>query len=220
MFTGIIEALGRVSAVAPAAGAGLRLTVDAGADVCEGVKLGDSIAVNGVCLTAVAIPTPTLAFDVIGQTLRRSNLGSVRAGDRVNLERALRVGARLDGHFVQGHVDGVGTVSQRDERPDEVRITIAMPKPLTDLCIPRGSISLDGVSLTIAALADGAVTVALIPHTLGLTTFGQRRGGDSINVEIDLLGKHVARLLGKLPPDIAEPGTTGLTEDRLRELGY
>ncbi len=193
MFTGIIEALGTVERVDSGA-EGARLVVRAGA-VIDDARIGDSIAVNGVCLTITALNDGTFTADVSLETLRRSTLGGLRGGDPVNLERPLRVDQRLGGHIVQGHVDGVGTITGARPEGDGIRMQLAPPAALLPLLVEKGSVAIDGVSLTVAALADGGFAVALIPHTLAVTTLGRRRVGEPVNIEVDILAKYVQRLL-------------------------
>ena len=186
MFTGIIEATGRVTAVRRTA-RGIRLEVESPWRIPEGA----SVAVSGVCLTA--LEGKGLAFDVIPETLSRTTLGSLRPGSRVNLERALAAGARLDGHIVQGHVDGRGTVQSLARKNGAVTLAIRTPRELLDQIVPKGSIAVDGVSLTVVDVADGGFTVALIPTTLRRTTLGQVRRGARVNLETDVLLKRAAR---------------------------
>ena len=193
MFTGIIEALGTVKRVDSGA-EGARLVVHAGA-VIDDARIGESIAVNGVCLTITALNDGTFTADVSLETLRRSTLGGVRGGDPVNLERPLRVDQRLGGHIVQGHVDGVGTITDVRPEGDGIWMQLAPPPALLPLLVEKGSVAIDGVSLTVAGLADGGFAVALIPHTLAVTTLGRRRVGERVNIEIDILAKYVQRLL-------------------------
>ncbi len=193
MFTGIIEALGTVERVDSGA-EGARLVVRAGA-VIDDARIGDSIAVNGVCLTITALNDGTFTADVSLETLRRSTLGGLRGGDPVNLERPLRVDQRLGGHIVQGHVDGVGTITGVRPEGDGIWMQLAPPAALLPLLVEKGSVAIDGVSLTVAALADGGFAVALIPHTLAVTTLGRRRVGEPVNIEVDILAKYVQRLL-------------------------
>lgn len=196
MFTGIVQCLGTVRRLTKV-GTGARLVIDAGR-LRGRQRPGDSIAVDGVCLTIVRRVGRLLSFDTVAETLRRSTLGRRVVGDRVNLEPAVRVGDPLGGHYVQGHVDGVGRV--RSVRPvggGSVEMTITGAPALTRLCVEKGSIALDGVSLTIARLSGRHVTIALIPTTLEVTTLGFRRPGDAVNVEIDMIGKYVARLVGR-----------------------
>ena len=212
MFTGIIEKKGKIAALRPNAG-GTRLTIDL-EELAEGTKLGDSIAVNGACLTVSDLAGSVASFDVVAETLRRTALGDLAAGDPVNLERALRVGDRLGGHFVQGHVDGVGTIARRTRTGGEYLLHVAVPRELSDQMIEKGSVAVDGISLTIAALGDGAFAIAVIPHTLERTTLGDRRDGTRVNIEIDMIGKYVRKLLGH--GDSAQK----LSEEFLRQHGF
>ena len=197
VFTGIVREVGTVEAVETREG-GARLTVRA-PRTAAGTQTGDSVAVNGVCLTATAPPRAdgALAFDAVPETLSRSTLGRLAAGARVNLEPALRAGDALGGHIVQGHVDGLARVTALEPEGDGARLTADLPPPLARLCVEKGSIALDGVSLTIAELGPGPgmIAVALVPHTLAETTLGRLAPGDEVNVEADILAKHVARLL-------------------------
>lgn len=193
MFTGIIEELGTVLARNDRVVDEIhktRLTVHSPI-VTEDTHLGESIAVNGVCLTVVELDDAAFSVDVIQETLNRSTMGTLETGDTVNIERAMRVGARLDGHIVQGHVDGMGTVVQTVN--DVFRISI--PDDLAPYIVEKGSVALDGVSLTVSAIGHHAegrwLEVSLIPATLALTTFGHREVGDSINIEVDILAKYV-----------------------------
>lgn len=188
MFTGIVEELGAVSAVEPA-GAGARLTISAKV-VTEGTRIGDSIAVNGCCLTAVDLGPGWWAADAVPETLARTNLGSLRAGDPVNLERPLAVGDRLGGHLVQGHVDGVGRVVSA--APD---LHISAGDGVLAYVVEKGSVTVDGVSLTVVSVLPDGFTVALIPHTMSVTTLGRKVPGDTVNLEADVIAKYTERLL-------------------------
>src|SRR5581483_462264 len=157
------------------------LVVDAG-DLAGGTAVGDSIAVNGVCLTAVAIDPPTLSFDAIPETLRRSNLGGLRSGAVVNLERPLAASGRLSGHFVQGHVDGVGRIAAEVEEGESLRVRIEVPAGLRRYLVEKGSVAVDGISLTVAAVTADGFEVALIPHTGAVTTLGQRHRAEAVNL--------------------------------------
>jgi len=193
MFTGIVEELGEVR-VAPT-GSPARLVVAADATLPD-ATIGASIAVNGVCLTVVARDDATVTFDVAPETLDRSTLGRLRVGDPVNLERPMRLTDRLGGHLVQGHVDGVGTVTARAPDGDgTVRLTVEAPPPLLRHVVEKGSVTLDGVSLTVTDVTDDQLAVALIPHTLDVTTLGRRPVGAELNVETDLIAKYIERLL-------------------------
>ncbi|MFP6629821.1 MAG: riboflavin synthase [Myxococcota bacterium] len=189
MFTGIIEAVGVVEAVS-LEGDLARLRVQAGA-VSEGVGLGDSIAVNGVCLTVTKIEGQTLGFDAVRETLERSALGALVTGSGVNLERAMQAGARLDGHIVQGHVDGTGTVKALEEEGQDVKLFIDCDSNLAELLVDKGSVTIDGVSLTVVTAAPTSFDVVLIPHTLAETTLGDYQPGQTVNLEADILGKYV-----------------------------
>jgi riboflavin synthase len=196
MFTGIVEELGTVVSVTPVAD-GARIVIDASAVVAD-ARIGDSIAVNGCCLTVVDLGDGRWAADAVTETLDRTALGSLTTGDRVNLERPVRVDDRLGGHIVQGHVDGVGELEARAPLPDgSTRMRFAVPDHLLRYVVEKGSITLDGVSLTVAAVDDdaGAVEIAVIPHTLAVTTLGPKTSGDPVNIEVDVLAKHVERLL-------------------------
>lgn len=194
MFTGIVEHLGTATNVTDV-DRGRTLTIDAG-PVSSGVAVGDSIAINGTCLTVVAVDEPLLSFQAIGETLDRTNLGRVQAGDQVNLERPLAAAGRFDGHIVQGHVDDVGTVRSVEAEGEGRRLWIDPPSSLMRYIVEKGSITVDGVSLTVAATDDIGFEVALIPHTLSVTTFGLRAPDDLVNIEVDVLAKYVERLLG------------------------
>ncbi len=194
MFTGIVEEVGSVRAVERR---GDMPRLEIGAHVAlEGSGLGASVAVNGVCLTVVATRPDGLVFEVGPETLQRTALGGLVAGRRVNLERPLRFGGALGGHLVLGHVDGVGTVERVERVESTARVRIALPgRELAPLLIPQGSVAVDGVSLTIAALAVTTFEVMLIPHTLAMTTFGTLAGGETVNVETDVIGKYLQRSL-------------------------
>ena len=195
MFTGIVEELGEVVRLADA-GADAALVAVRGPLVSSDARHGDSIAVNGVCLTVVDVEGGVFTADVMGETLRRSSLGVLRPGDPVNLERAAALGTRLGGHLVQGHVDGVGEIVGREpaEQWETVRFTV--PADLARYVAVKGSITIDGVSLTVVDVGDGWFSVGLIPTTLKLTTLGRKRVGDPVNLEVDVIAKYVERLLG------------------------
>jgi riboflavin synthase len=189
MFTGIVREVGTVSAFD-----GSRLVV-AGAETAASAAVGDSVSVAGVCLTVVERDAAALAFDVVPETLARTGLGRLEPGDRVNLEPALRVGDPLGGHVVQGHVDAVGRVRSVTPEGDSRRIWLDAPESVVRYCLEKGSIAVDGVSLTVATLDDEGIEVALIPHTLEVTTLGRLEPGDEVNLETDVLAKVVERLL-------------------------
>jgi riboflavin synthase len=192
MFTGIIETLGVVVAVDTAEHSS-RLTIKGA--VTDGTAVGDSIAVNGVCLTATTLDGDAFTADVMAETLRRSTLGDLHPGAAVNLERAATATTRLGGHLVQGHVDGVGRLTARAPAGAFDEVTIALPAALLGYVVEKGSIAVDGISLTVAKLGDGEITIGLIPETLQRTTLGQRQVGDPVNIEVDVIAKYVERLL-------------------------
>lgn len=194
MFTGIIEELGHVEAIERTDG-GARLTVVAPRSVAD-LSIGDSIAVNGTCLTAVHIADGRFEAEAVLETLTRTNLGDLAVGSPVNLERPMRADGRFDGHIVQGHVDGVGTVAALTEEGDGYRLTVAMPSELAPYVVEKGSITIDGISLTVAALGSDAIEVAIIPHTMQATVLGTRQVGDRVNLEVDVVAKYVERMLG------------------------
>jgi riboflavin synthase len=199
MFTGIVEAVGSVALVSPR-GDSTRLSIDAPA-IAAGSKLGDSVSVNGSCLTVVSVEGARLGFDAIRETLERTALGGLRAGARVNLERAMRADARLDGHIVQGHVDETGRVRELRRRGEDVQLLVGCSRGFADLLVPKGSVAIEGVSLTVVGVEAEGFDVALIPHTLASTTLGELRGGQPVNLEADVLGKYVKRYLERvLPP--------------------
>jgi riboflavin synthase len=197
MFTGIIEEVGAVEAM-DRHRTGARLQVKC-ARVLSDLTLGASIAVNGVCLTAVDIRTDGFSADLAPETLNRSNLGSLGPGDLVNLERPLSLETRLSGHIVQGHVDGTGVLEELRELGDSNwELAVRVSAELDKFLVYKGSIAIDGISLTIASIQNGQVRVAIIPHTLKATNLHQRKGGDNVNIECDLLAKHVEKLLASM----------------------
>ncbi len=193
MFTGLVEEMGRVERVEERPD-GRRLWIAAGR-VLEGTRAGDSLAVSGVCLTVVALEPGRFGVEAVPETLSRTTLGALRAGDAVNLERALTLEQRLGGHLVQGHGDGVGEVLAVAPEGDGTRVTIAGPAPLRRYVAEKGSLAVDGVSLTVARAGADRCEVALIPHTLEVTTAGAYRPGTRVNLEVDLLARYLARLV-------------------------
>jgi riboflavin synthase len=192
MFTGLVEEAGIVREVI-ASEAGARLRIGA-RRVLEGLEVGDSVAVNGACLTAVGIDADGFAVDAVAETLRRTALGAAAAGDRVNLERPMRVGDRLDGHIVQGHVDGVGTVRSARPEGESTVLEVAVDAGLLRYVVEKGSVAVDGVSLTVAARLPDGFAVALIPHTIAVTTLGPDAVGRPVNLEVDVVAKYVEAL--------------------------
>ncbi|MFE7600135.1 riboflavin synthase [Streptomyces sp. NPDC057494] len=194
MFTGIVEELGEVVAVEQLEDASrFRLR---GPLVTEGAQHGDSIAVNGVCLTVVEFGDGEFTADVMAETLKRSSLGALETGSRVNLERPMAVGGRLGGHIVQGHVDGTGTILERTTSEHWELVKVGLPAHLSRYVVEKGSITVDGVSLTVVEVADDWFTISLIPTTLDLTTLGIKQPGAPVNLEVDVIAKYVERLLG------------------------
>lgn len=192
MFTGLVEEIGRVVDVTPGA-QGARVTIAARV-VTDGLALGDSVAVDGACLTAVEVAEGSFTVEAVAETLRRTCLGDRSPGDAVNLERALPAGARLGGHIVQGHVDGTGIVSETREEGESVVMRVAAPPEVLRYVVEKGSITVDGVSLTVAGRDEGSFRVALIPHTMSATTLGPAARGRRVNLEVDLVAKYVEAL--------------------------
>jgi len=216
MFTGLVQAVTKVSAVQHGGAASLlqlRLP-ELAAQVC----VGDSVMIDGACLTAVALKGELVDFDVSSETLRLTTLGALRRGDRVNVELAMRPTDRFGGHFVSGHVDGQGTITRKDELPGETRLAVRVSRELVGMMVVKGSVAVDGVSLTIAALSEDGFEASLIPHTLEATTLASKGPGAAVNVECDMLGKWVMKLMGA--EGRAQAGGGSLTLDRLREEGY
>lgn len=209
MFTGLVERLGAIETVQQTAN-GRRLRVDT-VDWGPSLTLGDSVAINGCCLTAVDLAGNVAAFDAGPETLSKTNLGELVPGDAVNLERALQAGARLGGHVVQGHVDGTGRLASRSRDGEWETIWFEVGD-LTNEMVPKGSVAVDGVSLTVVDVAADAFSVALIPHTLQVTTLGRKEVGATVNIETDVLGKYVLKYLGRL--------TEGLSLETLKRAGF
>ena len=193
MFSGIVEDLRRVKKV-DAKKEFSRISIDLGL-LIKGTKIGDSISVNGACLTIVEIEKSLATFDIMLETLNKTNLGDLKIGDKVNIERSLKMGERLDGHFVLGHVDGQGIIEKKVQDEDNCVIWVSLPNKLKYGLIPKGSIGVDGISLTIADIKDNKFAIALIPHTLKITTLGIKGVGDKVNIEIDYLGKWIKKIV-------------------------
>ena len=204
MFTGIVEEIGTVVRAQPT-----RLAISA-RGVLEGMGLGDSIAVNGACLTAAELLGDGFSVDVMPETLRRTNLGSLSPGGRVNLERALQVGGRMGGHFVQGHIDGTGRVLSLAPEDEAVIMRVSAPPEIMRYQVEKGFIALDGVSLTVVQRDAGSFSVSLVAYTLKNTTLGGRKPGDVVNLEIDIIAKYVEQL----------KGGSGITKEFLAEHGF
>jgi len=196
MFTGIIQGLGRVEKLSSLKGNGkaAQMIVDLGR-LAKDLKIGDSVSINGACLTVVGIKNSKAKFEMIGETIKKTALGSLRLGEDVNIERSLRVGDTIDGHFVLGHVDGIGTIIEKVKQKNQTKLWIKIDKELIKYIVPKGSIAIDGVSLTVIDVLKDKISVALIPHTIAVTTLGIKSKGSKVNVEIDLLGKYARKVL-------------------------
>ena len=214
MFTGLIETTQPVKTI-KSTPTGNRLVIPLG-PLAHDAQLGASIAVNGACLTVNDLQGPDAVFDVIAETLRVTTLGRLQPGQPVNLERALRAGDRFGGHLVQGHVDGIGRVDQLQKKPAAYDLWIAADTQLIALMIPKGSVAIDGVSLTIVNVEKTRFSVSLIPTTLNQTTLNLRRPGDQVNLEADLIGKYINQRLNQLLPGRSDP----ITIDQLRQQGF
>ena len=198
MFTGIVEGTGIVKSIskikAVNRSADKRIEVDLG-KLSRGLRVGDSVSVNGTCLTATGILKNTAFFEVVKETTKRTSLGLLKAGDRVNLERSLRINDRIEGHIVLGHIDGIGKIEDIVKVTSETKVWISVNKQIASLLVPKGSIAVDGISFTVIDVTDTAFSVALVPHTLVVTTFKSKKKGDKVNIEVDILSKYVAKLL-------------------------
>jgi riboflavin synthase len=216
MFTGLIETIGRIHAISTVSG-GKRLTVDVGGwQPRNGAfEHGDSICVTGVCLTMTSQSSNLLSFDVITETLNRSRLGQLSVGDAVNLESSLTASTAMGGHIVQGHADGIGRIVKVTATPQEFRITVAPPDNLLDAIVPKGSVCIDGVSLTLASLTDSTFDVALIPTTLSLTTLKNAAAGQQVNLETDIVAKTILHWLTR-----HNGQANSITMDKLRDAGF
>lgn len=211
MFTGLVEEVGRIRSM-DQTGNAMRLAVSC-EKVLEGVKVGDSIAVNGVCLTVTHHDADSFVTDVMPETMNKTALGQLSIGAPVNLERALAAGDRLGGHFVQGHVDGVGSILSRTPHENAVLFRIGVSTEWTRWMVDKGSVAVNGISLTIVTVEPEAFTVSIIPHTLKSTQLKEASPGDSVNIECDMIGKYVARLTGRYE-------ASGLTGKKLKEAGF
>lgn len=198
MFTGIVEGTGIVKSISRIKTANRiadrRIEIDLG-KLRRGLRVGDSVSVNGTCLTATSILKNIAIFEVVKETTKRTSLGLLKAGDPVNLERSLRINDRIEGHIVLGHIDGVGKIEDIEKIPSETKIWISVSKQIAGLLVPKGSIAVDGISFTIVDVSNEVFSVALVPHTLAVTTFKSKKKGDKVNIEVDILSKYVAKLL-------------------------
>lgn len=197
MFTGIVKGMAMVTSTSKSrSGAETIIRVRLG-KLGRGLKKGDSVCINGACLTATKLSNGDAEFEMVSETIRRTSLGQTRPGEMVNVERSLRVGDRLEGHFVLGHVDGTGIIEDIDKTSSETTIWINLDRELIKSVVPKGSIAVDGVSLTLVGVEDNRVSVSLIPHTSKVTTLGMKHRGDRVNIETDILGKYVMTNLPK-----------------------
>ena len=213
MFTGIIEHLGKVKQVKLQASSAI-IVVDVG-PLSDDVNPGDSIAINGACLTVTQIKDSEVYFDVSTETLSKTTIGRLKTSDNVNIERSLKMGDKLGGHFVTGHVDGVGVINKVENEPGQCTVWFSVSKELTNMMIKKGSVAVDGISLTIVGIRDGLFSVALIPYTLGATTLGFKKIGQKVNIETDMLGKWAKRIL-----TVNDSTTSGITEEMLKQIGF
>lgn len=219
MFTGIIETVGTVRRISRGSHSAV-LEIDA-PDILDDVKTGDSIAVNGVCLTVTALHGRSFSADVMHETMNRSGLSALSPGSRVNLERAMAADGRFGGHIVSGHVDGPGTITAIERDDNAVWYTIAAAPEVMRYIVEKGSIAIDGISLTVARVGNGFFSVSVIPHTAAVTILSSRRVGDRVNLENDVIGKYVEKLL-RLPPAPSSPPKSGetITRDFLARYGF
>ena len=194
MFTGIIVGSGKVTKIDQKTKnrSAIQMTVNLG-KYAKGLKIGQSVAINGVCLSATKISNNNCVFEMIDETTKKTDLGNVKAGSTVNVERSLKVGDRLEGHFVLGHIDGVATITKIEKKPKEVKIWFKIPKKLTKYVVKKGSIALDGISLTLVDVKKDVASVCLIPHTINVTNFKSKKIGDKLNIETDVLGKYILK---------------------------
>lgn len=217
MFTGIIEEIGTVRRIERGA-AGARLTI-AAKTVLEGTKLGDSIATNGVCLTVVSLTADSFSADVMAESLRRSGLGQLQSGSPVNLERAMPLNGRFGGHIVSGHIDGTGTIASLRREDNAVWVTVHASAALLRYIVEKGSVAIDGVSLTVAAVGQTSFAVSIIPHTGAETILLGKKPGETVNLECDVIGKYVEKLLTPYAPD-QKAKISGITMEFLAQNGF
>lgn len=213
MFTGIIEELGKVKSITRGAEQYI-LEIEAPGFV-SGVEIGDSVAVNGICLTATTKSASSFTVDVMPETVAKTNLNDLKRGEKVNLERAMTLSSRLGGHMVAGHVDGVGVIQSKVSEKNALKIKISAPEPVTRYLIDRSSIAVDGISLTVMDYSPESVTISIIPHTAKVTTLGFKGPGDKVNLEADLIGKYVEKFTSG-----RQEQKSSLTMDKLAELGF
>jgi len=212
LFTGLVTEIGTVQSTSRTS-SGQRLVVRAPGTASE-TALGDSVDINGACQTVMNISGDTFSVDTIPETLKKTTLGELKVGSRVNLEQAVKASDRLGGHIISGHIDCVGTVVRARKLPTVIELKVSFPSEFTDLIVPQGSVALDGVSLTVAALNQNEFTVAIIPTTWEMTTLSDLKSGSRINLEFDIMGKYIVNYLRR------RNATSGIDENKLRELGY
>jgi riboflavin synthase len=218
MFTGIIEGLGSISGIRPS-GAGKRIAVDADF-LLDQTKIGDSISVSGACLTAVAVEGRRFQADISPETLERTTFKQARNGERVNLERALILSDRIDGHLVSGHVDGIGSIRSKKQVGNAILVTIEIPPWMSRYIIAKGSISVDGISLTVNTCSPGGFDVSIIPHTAKLTTIGLKQSGEAVNIETDMIGKYVEKFIEAFKSNSKETGGSTIDMNLLGRTGF
>ncbi len=194
MFTGIIEGVGKVEKITKntKSRSAFQMTVDLGKHA-KGLKVGQSVALNGVCLSATKILKNKCIFQMIDETIKKTNLGNLKEGSNVNIERSLKIGDRMEGHFVLGHIDGVAIIKKIEKKPKEIKVWFEVPKKLAKYVVQKGSVALDGISLTVVDVSKNNASVCLIPHTVKVTNFQSKKIGDKINIETDILGKYILR---------------------------
>jgi len=194
MFTGIVEGIGKVEKISKNTKnrSAIQMTVNLGKHA-KGLKIGQSVALNGVCLTATKLSKSNCIFEMIDETTTKTDLGNLKPGDIVNIERSLKTGDRLEGHFVLGHVDGVGVIKKIQNKPKEVQVWFELPKNLSKYVVKKGSIAVDGISLTVVDVKNNLASVCLIPHTMEVTNFKTKNIGDKLNIETDILGKYILK---------------------------
>lgn len=220
MFTGLIEELGKINSIRKGTSSAV---LDISAEMASEIKIGESIAVNGVCLTAITTSNTSFQAEVMEETLQKTNLGDLKPGSGVNLERALQIGNRLDGHLVSGHVDGTGVIESISTKDIAKVIKISAGDDILRYLIPKGSIAIDGISLTLIEIEDNYFTVSLIPHTRKMTTLGIKKIGDTVNLEIDTLAKYVAKFMENItaaPDNNSDGKTDGISVDFLIKNGF
>lgn len=216
MFTGIIEETGRIAAIKRGARSSI-LTIE-GSKIFDDISLGDSVAVNGVCLTVTDFRDNMFTADVMSETISRSSLGTLKVGSAVNLERAMPSGGRFGGHIVSGHIDGTGVIKETKADDNAVWYTISADRKIIRYIVEKGSIAIDGISLTVARVSFDDFAVSVIPHTAKMTTLSKKRAGDIVNLECDVIGKYVERLLNF--PESEKPGASNITKEFLMKYGF